>query len=602
MRIQEENSVTYVQQKCIEAEYLSGAYIMVGSNKPCYDGEIILYSKENTDRVDGNEMFIPVQVKGKDVNVFSNKSSYPVKMKHMNNYKNNGGVLFLVVEIINQEKKLFARNLFPEDIEKILKGKENQKTVTIHLKEADSPKSFLRICKEFVEKKRCLEEEKQNQRIKKMQTYEERCECNDYGISKEFSYSEGEVYIHAFLPHGKQFHISVGIIFRKYSDDDFIITLGNKETILSLFKGIRTPLSLCKRGFVEYADKEYYCIKLNNMHITIKSSIVQELANGIDRLFDEYVLALKACEHYYNVEKLYYDKSYGFRIAKISEKYWEIIKDYTYMHDYQKSGEKDVFEPNEYMIKIYTQNHPVYGTDFHAILKLVKDEESIFRNNEYWLCWDFIEKSIYYKRDEFTEEGVWSVEYVQEWIKEKLIPDVNDFYLRKISKRKRNYIKEWLENQYSFRELQYIYTERHIDLVQFNNILRRLQGYYYSSLRDTCIERDEIQALFLIVYNLVAKCTMMNQYDLEYISKHLFEKSCNYSILLTKLSEESKKVTEKQGDINYYISFLFDAMIICITNYEIEIDSNEIKNFVDLLRPSIDQYNLYKLLEKAIEY
>ena len=87
-----------------------------------------------------------------------------------------------------------------------------------------------------------------------------------------------------------------------------------------------------------------------------------------------------------------------------------------------------------------------------------------------------------------------------------------------------------------------------------------------------------------------------------YISKHLFEKSCNYSILLAKLFEESKKVTEKQGDINYYISFLFDAMIICITNYMIEVDSNEIKNFIDLLRPSIDQYNLYKLLEKSIEY
>ena len=602
MRIQEEKSVTYVQQKCIEAEYLSGAYIMVGSNKPCYDGEIILYSKENTDRVDGNEIFIPIQVKGKDVNVFSNKSSYPVEMKHMNNYKNNGGVLFLVVEIINDERKLFARNLFPEDIGKIIKGKENQQTVTIHLNETDSPKSFLHICREFAEKRQCLEEKKQNQRIKKRQKYEKMCECNDYGISKEFSYSEGKVYIHAFLPYCKRFNISVGITFEKYSDTDFIVTFGNKETISNLFKGVKTPLSLCKRGFIKYTNKKDYTIMLNNTHMTIESSIVQELANGIDRLFDEYVLALKECERYYNVENLFYDKSYGFRIVKISEEYWEIIKEYIYRHDYQKSGEQDIFEPNENMIKIYTQNHPTYGTDFHAILKLVKDEESIFRNNDYWLCWDFIDKSIYYKRDEFTEEGFWSVEYVQKWLKEEFIPDVNDFCLSQLSKRKRNHKKEWLKNQYSFRELQYIYTEKHIDLVEFKNILRILQGYYYSSLRDTCVERDEIQALFLIVYTLIAKCPMMNQYDLAYISKHLFEKSCNYSILLAKLFEESKKVTEKQGDINYYISFLFDAMTICITNYMIEVDSNEIKNFIDLLRPSIDQYNLYKLLEKSIEY
>lgn len=375
--------------------------------------------------------------------------------------------------------------------------------------------------------------------------------------------------------------------------------MGNKETILNLFKGIKTPLSLCERGFIEYADEDNYCIKLSNMHITIKASIVQELANGIDRLFDEYILALKQCEQYYNVEKLYYNKSYGFKIAKISEKYWEIIKDYTYIHDYQKSGEKDIFEPNENMIKVYTQNHPTYGTDFHTILKLVKDEESI---NDYWLCWNFIDKSVYFRRSEFKQDGLWSVEYVQKWIKEKLIPDVNGFYVRQFLKRKRNHIREWLGNQYSFKEMQYISTKRHIDLVELKNIFRILQGYYYSSLRDTYIERYEIQALFVIVYNLVAKCTMMNQRDLEYISKHLFEKNCSYSMLLAKISEESKNVTEREESVNYYISFLFDAMIICINNYMIEVNSNEIRNFIDLLRPSIDKYNLYKLLEKAIEY
>ena len=95
---------------------------------------------------------------------------------------------------------------------------------------------------------------------------------------------------------------------------------------------------------------------------------------------------------------------------------------------------------------------------------------------------------------------------------------------------------------------------------------------------------------------------MINQYDLAYISKHLFEKNCNYSMLLEKLSEESKNVTEREGNVNYYISFLFDAMIICITNYVIKVDFNEIKNFINLLKPLIDKYNLYKLLEKAIEY
>ena len=88
------------------------------------------------------------------------------------------------------------------------------------------------------------------------------------------------------MPYRKRFSISVGITFEKYSDTDFIVTFGNKETILNLFKGVKTPISLCKRGFIKYKNKKDYAIMLNNTHITIESSIVQELANGIDRLFD----------------------------------------------------------------------------------------------------------------------------------------------------------------------------------------------------------------------------------------------------------------------------------------------------------------------------
>ena len=47
------------------------------------DENIVLYSKKNNDKLYGEEVFIPVQVKGKDVNVFSNKSSYTVKTIHI---------------------------------------------------------------------------------------------------------------------------------------------------------------------------------------------------------------------------------------------------------------------------------------------------------------------------------------------------------------------------------------------------------------------------------------------------------------------------------------------------------------------------------------
>lgn len=156
MNIQETLSVTYIQEICAISERLNGDDIRIGDKFPSLDGNIVYYSKPNSTTITGKEFFIPVQVKGVLTDQIKGERSisYTIEMKHLNNYFSNGGVLYLVVLVTkNAEKKLYAKILLPIDIKQIVKGKEEQNSVTVHLESVDNPNRLVQLCDLFSQNK-----------------------------------------------------------------------------------------------------------------------------------------------------------------------------------------------------------------------------------------------------------------------------------------------------------------------------------------------------------------------------------------------------------------------------------------------------------------
>lgn len=102
-------------------------YIPTNDKEPVWDGHI--YIKH------GNNGFsrIPTQVKGKCVKKLPKKPTYPVKIVNLENYKRDGGVIFFVVFITENERFPFFKFLAPIDIKRVIKNAKGTSETAITL-------------------------------------------------------------------------------------------------------------------------------------------------------------------------------------------------------------------------------------------------------------------------------------------------------------------------------------------------------------------------------------------------------------------------------------------------------------------------------------
>lgn len=107
--------------------------IPVGDKEPSWDGFLYLYSDDSMKK---ETMIgrIPVQLKGK-TGEFVESLSYPINTSDLRNYMREGGCIYFVVLINDrQERKIFYRMLIPVELQNILKGKEQQKSINVKMK------------------------------------------------------------------------------------------------------------------------------------------------------------------------------------------------------------------------------------------------------------------------------------------------------------------------------------------------------------------------------------------------------------------------------------------------------------------------------------
>ena len=119
---------------------------------PSWDGFIKLYEKRNQAGKQ-NLIRIPVQVKGHyETPPYSDYITFSIEKYDLENYLNERGCIFFVIYIDeNENYKIYFQNLTRLKIRRILKGKENQKHISIQLEKfPDDKDSALDIFFNFV--------------------------------------------------------------------------------------------------------------------------------------------------------------------------------------------------------------------------------------------------------------------------------------------------------------------------------------------------------------------------------------------------------------------------------------------------------------------
>ena len=120
----------------IRSEYLI-PNINENDKIPSWDGYIEVYESKNKDNKKSELLSrIPVQVKGQmNPNIFKEQIKYSVDKADLNNYLNDGGVMFFVVCVSNYDNyRIYYETLSPLKLIRYIKNMEDRNSISISLK------------------------------------------------------------------------------------------------------------------------------------------------------------------------------------------------------------------------------------------------------------------------------------------------------------------------------------------------------------------------------------------------------------------------------------------------------------------------------------
>lgn len=130
----EEGAILALKNYIRGSEIIS-QHISENDKEPFWDGALYLYAKPNKAK-DSFMGRVPVQLKGQEVDKFKKtKYRYKISIEDLKAYLNDPTIYIVCQEKNNgRDSLLFYRNLLPENIKNILKGKDKQSTVSVTMK------------------------------------------------------------------------------------------------------------------------------------------------------------------------------------------------------------------------------------------------------------------------------------------------------------------------------------------------------------------------------------------------------------------------------------------------------------------------------------
>jgi hypothetical protein len=146
----EKKGVGHLESKVAESKVLE-PYFKDNDKTPSWDGNIFVY--DPSIKKEFLKETIPVQIKSTEVKAFhSTTTSHDLGIIDIRNYYKIHGTILFVVEICEQERKIFIKSLLPSDLKEILAimERDNHDNKRIYLDELENINQLEYICKHFI--------------------------------------------------------------------------------------------------------------------------------------------------------------------------------------------------------------------------------------------------------------------------------------------------------------------------------------------------------------------------------------------------------------------------------------------------------------------
>ena len=144
----EESGVDYVKMVLRKLNTLD-PNILYNDKTASWDGNILAYKGVPFVKTQLRAK-IPTQVKTRTFSKYKHK--YPISIADLNNYKKDGAILYFLVQIVNEEYKIFYAKLFLIDLERLIRSSRNKETTSVDFSEFPKEiKAIRALIEDFIE-------------------------------------------------------------------------------------------------------------------------------------------------------------------------------------------------------------------------------------------------------------------------------------------------------------------------------------------------------------------------------------------------------------------------------------------------------------------
>ncbi|MEA5502258.1 hypothetical protein VB735_03870 [Halotia wernerae UHCC 0503] len=216
------------------------------------------------------------------------------------------------------------------------------------------------------------------------------------------------------------------------------ISLNHQYILGSLITGLHTQTSWGCRHFLKQLDKNNFEVYLGQTTVILSDIETRELCLCIDAVCQEYknsIIEFEDTLETWNFEFVEFSGVRGFILLSVNPKLWELMQRFANEFNYaQGKSEWHIFHQEDVSIRI---SRGIY--DHAYILPQIDPNFSLLSNDIINIVYEINDvSSQLFERGEITSwqqdigsRGIWTAKYTQQWLLNKYIPKVVEYYSQK---------------------------------------------------------------------------------------------------------------------------------------------------------------------------
>ncbi len=385
------------------------------------------------------------------------------------------------------------------------------------------------------------------------------------------------------------------------------ISLNHQDILSQLMIGLNTQPDWGCRRFLKQLDKNYFEVNLGKTTLILSELETLDLCLCIDVICQEYKKSIIEFENSletWDFEFVDIANIRGFILFSVGQKLWKLMQQFAEEFDYTKGkSEWHLFHNEDISIRVSRgiHDHAFILPRVDSNLSLLQSDKIniIYKINDVYLQ-SLQKRKVTSWQQDIGLWGTWTARYTKQWLLEKYIPKLINYYLDKFQlsevellaeivnyKAERLEIEEINDIQDLLPYLRDIQSWLHI---YKENIAASLLRSYYQTFTDLIRNTDSsITGIDYIMRNLLRMKWKNTQKEIYIDSKH-----SNFKHAIYYLDEQVARINNSTFEKSFKADLMTRTFIWIIENGKISFSQTQLNAAKQALQPLWEQSRFEK--------